>query len=139
MNDDGESGTGLVEFAVTALVGSAAAWSAAQVESAWVAAAAALAGVLLALAGFGLAARGRRRFRLPSFAVPSFPPADPIRDPGVVVPLRRTPRLPTPGELDQRIRAHLDGRQQTAEVIPLKVDASAALHDALIGLRDARR
>jgi len=133
-----ESGTGF-ELLVAALVASAAAWSAAQFASPWAAAGAAVVGVLLVLATFRLADRARRRFRLPPFTIPSFPTPEQVAVASVVVPLRRTPRLPSPGELDQRIRAHLDGRQQSAEVIPLKADASAALRDALIGLKDARR
>ncbi len=139
MNGEGESGAGLFEMLVAALVASAAAWSAAQFGSAWLAMGAACASVLLVLATLGWAGRARRRFRLPIFAVPSFPAVCPTAGDGVVVQLRRSPQLPTPGELDRRIRAHLDGRQQTAEVIPIKADASAALHDALRGLRDARR
>jgi hypothetical protein len=139
MNGEGESGAGLFEMLVAALVASAAAWSAAQFGSAWLAMGAACASVLLVLATLGWAGRVRRRFSLPGFVVPPFPAVCPTADDGVVVQLRRSRQLPTPGELDRRIRAHLDGRQQTAEVIPIKADASAALHDALRGLRDARR
>jgi len=139
MKADDESGTGVFELLTAAAVGSAAAWSAAQLASAWVAAGAAAAGVLVALAAFGWASHDRRRFRLPRFAVPPFPPVARADLDGVVIPFRRVPRLPAASELDGRVRAHGIGRQQSAEVVPLKADASAALREALTGLKDVRR
>ena len=138
MSGDDQSWTGVFEWVVAALVASAAGWSAAQLAPAWSAAGAAMVGALLAVATFAWTGR-RRRFRLPPFAVPAFPAAEQVEDDGVVVRLHRTPRLATAGELEGRIRAHLAGQRQSAEVIPLKADASAALRDALVGLKDARR
>jgi hypothetical protein len=54
----------------------------------------------------------------------------------VRLPVRR---LPTAGELDRRVRAHLDRQPlRSAEVVELRSDASAALRQALAGLKAAR-
>lgn len=62
---------------------------------------------------------------------------DPPQEDSRVVQLFAARALPTPGELRQRIEAHLGERQESrpAPVLELEVDAAAALRQALGDLR----
>jgi hypothetical protein len=115
---------------------------------------------MLALAALRQVKPEPRRFRLPDFTVAApdeggkdallltevaEPEALLLDDPLVeaesdsrVVQLFAARALPTPGELQQRIEAHLAAPQRPAEagsVIELEVDAAAALRQALGELR----
>ena len=125
-----------LDWALALVLATAIGGSALQLGVAWQAGGAALAGFTLGLGAMGWAGRRPRRFALPAFAVPDWPARPVAEGAGGVVQLPR--RLPTPGELDARIKAHLDGRApHTAEVIELRADASAALRQALAGLKRA--
>jgi hypothetical protein len=114
---------------------------------------------LLALAALRQVQPEPRRFKLPAIAIAERPPEadvllltevaeaepllldDPLEEAGAdsrVVQLFAARPLPTPGELHQRIAAHLAAPQRPANganVIDLDVDASAALRQALGELR----
>lgn len=101
-----------------------------------------------------------RRFRLPAFALPAVPVEaidvldltdvaedeeamlledrlEPAPEDSRVVQLFAARPLPTPGELRQRIEAHLGERPESrgGTVLELEVDATAALRQALGDLR----
>lgn len=125
--------------------------------------AAAAASVLVALAGLRAIKREPQRFRLPRFSVEQDPapdmqdvlellelaPPEPLlledrleeaAPDSRVVQLFAARTLPTPGELQQRIAAHLAGADGPAMpnggvVHELEVDAAAALRQALGDLR----
>lgn len=143
MSEDEQAAEWAVEWISAGILAAAAGWCAGQVVGPLAALAAAAGAVVLAVALFRLTA-GDSAFPLPAFALPPFPEAPPEellltqRTDGVVVPLRPRPSLPTPGELDRRIRAHLDGRPRMAEVVALEADASAALREALAKLKQVR-
>jgi hypothetical protein len=123
-----------------------------------VASAAAL--TILTLAGLRLVRPEPRRFRLPAFDLASVDQGDAgtllltdvaepepllLDDPleelcgdSRVVQLFAARPLPTPGELQQRIAAHLatsDRSAASGEVLDLPVDAAAALRQSLVELR----
>ena len=134
---------GLVAFdwGLALLIAAVTGWCALRLGIPLLAAASALTGFGLGLWAMKWAGRKPRVFALPAFEVPEWPEltaASPeVLPEGVVrLPVRR---LPTPGELEQRVRAHLDRQPaRMAEVVELKSDASAALRQALAGLKAAR-
>lgn len=117
--------------------------------------------VLLALAALRQVKPEPRRFRLPAFAMIDLSPEpaldvleltdvapgevllleDRLEEPEAssrVVQLFAARPLPTPGELRQRIEAHLTTprpRQESDNVLELELDAAAALRQALGELR----
>ena len=119
------------------------------------------AAVLVALAALRRIRPEPRRFRLPAFALEPVEhvaapeeleltdvlPAEPLEledrlpdadDDSRVVQLFAPRKLPTPGELAQRIENHLGGNAEEGrggKVLELEVDAAAALRQALGELR----
>jgi hypothetical protein len=127
------------DWTLALLIAAVTGWCALRVGIPVLAGMAALTGFALGLWAMGWAGKQPRRFALPAFEVPGWPEqAEPeVLPPGVIrLPVRR---LPTPGELERRVRAHLDRQAApSAEVVELKSDASAALRQALAGLKPAR-
>jgi len=164
MDREGEGGlfAWLIDVAAAGLLAAACAYAGTRLGSPVIGVGGGSAAMLLALIGLRLVTPERRRFRLPALAhqpefqvAPDVPkPVEPEAlilddvldavgpDSRVVRLFAQTP-LPTAGELVQRIRIHQGGLQDHAEphsqpvaqVIPLPVDASAALREALADLR----
>jgi len=135
---------GLVAFdwSLALLIAAVTGWCALRLGIPLLAAAAALTGFALGLWAMRWAGRKPRFFALRAFEVPDWPEptelalTETLPDGVVRLPVRR---LPTPGELEQRVRAHLERRPApTAEIVELRSDASAALRKALAGLKAAR-
>lgn len=127
-----------IDWSLALLLAAATGWSALRVGVPLLAGGAALVGFGLGLLAMRWAGQRPRRFVLPAFALPEFPAPDAETLPEGVVRLPAR-RLPTPGELEARIRAfRAEGPAATAEIVELKSDASAALRLALAGLKRAR-
>lgn len=142
MMDSDRTATVAFDWSLALLLAAAIGWSALRVGVPWQAGVAALTGFGLGLGALRWAGQRPGRYRLPAFALPDWPaveavPVSDVLPEGVVrLPVRR---LTTPGELEARIKAHLaKGPAPTAEVVALKPDATAALRQALAGLKGAR-
>lgn len=140
---DGERvGPVALDWTLALLIATVTGWCALRLGIPLLAAVAALTGFALGLWAMNWAGRQPRRFVLPTFELPDWPePADHQDSETLPAGVVRLPvrRLPTAGELDRRIKAHLDRQPvRSAEVVELRSDASAALRQALAGLKAAR-
>ena len=142
MMDSERVGLVALDWGLALLIAAVTGWCALRLGIPLLAAASALIGFAVGLSAMKWAGRRPRQFALPAFELPEWPElteptsTETLPEGVVRLPVRR---LPTAGELDRRVRAHLDRQPlRSAEVVELRSDASAALRQALAGLKAAR-